>query len=87
MQRIAGTSAQQDFFDRWVRREARAKWSGDGIRAIREAEAPAPPGERLIPLETFPGYVACLCTHSAARVAPVRTFVLREQTTQIVSST
>lgn len=77
MQRIAGTGSRQEFFESWVRREARVKWNGAGISSIREGENDARHGERIVYLETFPDYAACLCTHSAARVAPVRTFVVQ----------
>ena len=76
MRRIAGTTSRQEFYESWVRREARVKWSGTGVSSIREDINGARYGERIVFLDTFPDYVACLCTHSAARVAPVRTFVL-----------
>lgn len=76
MQRIAGTASKQEFFESWVRREARTKWSGTGLGGIREAERPELRGERIVYLETFPDYVACLCTHSDARVRDVRTFTI-----------
>ena len=76
MQRIAGTTSRQEFFESWVRRESRRKWTGAGIGSLREDENPALRGERIIYLETFPDYVACLCTHSDARVADVRTFII-----------
>lgn len=76
MQRIAGTTSRQEFFESWVRRESRSKWTGAGIGSLREDENPALRGERIIYLETFPDYVACLCTHSDARVADVRTFII-----------
>ena len=74
MQRIAGTDSQQEFFERWVRREARSKWTGAGISSIREENNGVLLDERIVYLDTFPGYVACLCTHSDARVAHVKTF-------------
>ena len=76
MKRIAGTTSQQEFFERWVRREARSKWTGTGINSIREEENPERRGERVVFLDTFPDYVACLCTHSDARIADVRTFTI-----------
>ena len=74
MQRIAGTTTKQDFFESWVRRESRSKWNGAGLSSIREEESPAMRGERIVYLETFPNYAACVCTHSDAHVADVRTF-------------
>lgn len=76
MQRIAGTASKQEFFESWVRREARTKYSGAGLGGIREVERPELRGERIVYLETFPDYVACLCTHSDARVRDVRTFTI-----------
>ena len=76
MQRIAGTASQQEFFESWVRRESRSKWNGAGLSSIREEQNTVPRGERIVYLETFPDYVACLCTHSTARVADVRTFTI-----------
>lgn len=76
MQRIAGTSSRQEFFESWVRRESRIKWRGTGLSSIREEDNTVDRGERICFLDTFPDYVACLCTHSSARVAPIRTFVI-----------
>ena len=77
MQRIAGTASRQEFFESWVRRESRSKWNGAGISSIREEQNTVPRDERIIYLETFPDYVACLCTHSDAHVADVRTFMIK----------
>ena len=76
MQRIAGTTTQQAFFESWVRRESRSKWNGAGLGTVREQESPALRGERIIYLDTFPGYAACVCTHSNAKVARVRSFTV-----------
>lgn len=77
MRRIAGTTSRQEFFESWVRREARTKWNGAGLGSIREIERPELRGERIVYLETFPDYVACLCTHSDAHVSDVRTFTIK----------
>lgn len=77
MQRIAGTTSRQAFFESWVRRESRSKWSGTGISSIREEENNSRRDERIIYLDTFPEYVACLCTHSSAHVAEVKTFTIQ----------
>ena len=76
MERIAGTTSRQEFFERWVRRESRSKWSGAGISSIREEEYSALRGERVIFLDTFPEYTACICTHSDARVTELRKFTI-----------
>ena len=72
MARIAGTTSRQEFFESWVRRESRSKWNGAGLGSIREDESPAMRGERIHFIDTFPDYVACVCTHSDARLAKVR---------------
>lgn len=77
MERIAGTTSRKDFFESWVRRESRSKWNGAGLGSIREEESPAMRGERIVYLDTFPEYVACVCTHSDARIADVRTFTIK----------
>ncbi len=71
MQKIAGTSSREEFFKSWVRRESRSKWNGAGLGSIRENENPAMRGERILYVDTFPDYVACVCTHSNARLAKV----------------
>ena len=76
MQRIAGAATRQEFFESWVRRESRVKWSGTGLSSIREEENTLNRGERIYFFDTFPDYVACLCTHSGARVAPLRSFII-----------
>lgn len=70
MQRIAGTMNEQTFFARWVQRESRAKWSGEGLRRARGEDAPVS-GERLFCPDTFDGYVCCVCTHSDSALAPI----------------
>ncbi len=77
MERIAGTTSRQEFFESWVRRECRSKWNGAGLGSIREDESPAMLGERIVYLDTFPDYVACVCTHSDARIAKIRTFTIK----------
>lgn len=76
MQRLAGTTDARTFFESWTRRESRAKWSGTGIAAMREEASPTMTGERFAYVETFPGYVACVCTHSASPIAAPRCYTL-----------
>ncbi|MFQ9771306.1 MAG: hypothetical protein ACLRX4_07100 [Oscillospiraceae bacterium] len=45
----------------------------------REA-SPTMLGERFEYIETFPGYVACVCTHTDDTLAPVRRFTLGDIT-------
>lgn len=77
MQRIAGTDSEKEFFESWVRRESRGKWGGSGLAAIRAEQAPAMRGERFCFVDTFPGYVACVCTHSEAALRPVQCYTLK----------
>lgn len=56
--RVAGDAGEEAFFRLWVRREARAKRSGDGIGAMHRPEPPLEAGEFYHALETFPGCAA-----------------------------
>lgn len=78
MQRIAGAATQREFFESWTRRESRSKWGGTGLAAIRREASPTMFGERFEYVETFPGYVACVCTHSDDALDKVRRFTLSD---------
>lgn len=77
MQRLAGVVTEREFFESWTRRESRAKWSGTGLASMRAETAPTLAGERFERVETFAGYVACVCTHSADPLDEPRRFTLR----------
>ena len=64
MVRLAHVSTEEGFFQNWVRREARAKRSGNGVGTIMRSESPLQPGEYYYPLDTFPGYAAGVATRS-----------------------
>ena len=64
MVRLAHVSTEEAFFQNWVRREARAKRSGNGVGTIMRSESPLQPGEYYYPLDTFPGYAAGVATRS-----------------------
>ncbi|MCI9609383.1 MAG: 4'-phosphopantetheinyl transferase [Oscillibacter sp.] len=64
MVRLAHVSTEEAFFQSWVRREARAKRSGNGVGTIMRSESPLQPGEYYYPLDTFPGYAAGMATRS-----------------------
>ena len=64
MTRMARVSTAEAFFQSWVRREARAKRSGNGVGTIMRSESPLQPGEAYYELDTFPGYAAGLATRS-----------------------
>ena len=80
MQRLAGAVTEREFFESWTRRESRAKWSGAGLAAMKREASPTMLGERFEYIETFPGYVACVCTHTDDALAPVRRFTLGDIT-------
>lgn len=64
MARMARVNTEEAFFQSWVRREARAKRSGNGVGTIMRSESPLQPGEYYYPLDTFPGYAAGVATRS-----------------------
>lgn len=64
MVRLAHVTTEEAFFQSWVRREARAKRSGDGIGTVMRSESPLRPGEYYYELDTFPGYAAGVATRS-----------------------
>lgn len=67
MVRLAHVTTEQAFFESWVRREARAKRSGDGIGTMMRSETPLQYGEYYYRVETFPGYAAGVATRSKDR--------------------
>jgi len=77
MQRIAGTSSPEEFFQSWVRLESRGKWDGTGLAALQPECTGAIPDERFCFVDTFPGYAACVCTHAQDELAPVECITLK----------
>ena len=77
MQRIAGVSSTRAFFESWVRREARVKRLGTGIRTLNE-ELPLRNGEQFCFLETFEGYVAGVAAGTGAKIGQVHHYCLDE---------
>ena len=53
---------------------------GAGLAAMKREASPTVLGERFEYIETFPGYVACVCTHTDDALAPVRRFTLGDIT-------
>ena len=76
MVRLAHVTTEAAFFESWVRREARAKRSGDGIGTMMRSETPLQYGEFYYELETFPGYAAGAATRSTDRPGEVRRYTL-----------
>lgn len=76
MERLAGVRTEEAFFQSWVRREARAKRSGEGIGTMMRSETPLQYGELYYELETFPGYAAGVATRSKDPPAPIRRYSL-----------
>ena len=80
MQRLAGAVTERAFFESWTRRESRGKWGGAGLAAMREEDSPTMLGERFEYIDTFPGYVACICTHSDDPIEKIHRFKLNDIT-------
>jgi len=78
MRRLAAVATEEEFFQSWVRREARTKRSGTGISAMMRAEAPLQSGEHYYELDTFPGYAAGVATRSRDLPGKVRKYSLDE---------
>lgn len=78
MRRLADADTEQEFFQSWVRREARAKRSGAGISTMMRSESPLQYGEYYYEVETFAGYVAGVATRSKDAPAAVRKYSLDE---------
>ncbi len=76
MKRLADAVTEKEFYESWTRRESRGKWSGTGVAAMRTKDSPAVLGERFEYVETFPGYVACVCTHSDDPIGKVHRYTL-----------
>ena len=76
MRRLADVDTREDFFRSWVRREARAKRSGDGVGTMIREETPLRYGEVYYEIETFPGYAAGVASGSAEKSGTVRRLVL-----------
>lgn len=76
MRRLADVDTREDFFRSWVRREARAKRSGDGVGTMMRGETPLRYGEVYYEIETFPGYAAGVATGSGERSGTVQRLVL-----------
>ncbi len=78
MERICEAGTPEDFFESWVRREARSKRSGVGVSTMLRIEPPLDQGEYYYALHPFPGYAAGVSASSPDLPEPVKKFTLRE---------
>lgn len=78
MRRLAAVSSEKDFFQSWVRREARTKRSGNGIGTMMRSETPLQQGEFYYELETFPGFVAGVATRDRSPLGELKKYSLDE---------
>lgn len=78
MRRLAGAYTEEEFFQSWVRREARTKRSGNGVSTMMRSETPLQYGEYYYEIDTFPGYVAGVATRDKTPPGKVRKYSLDE---------
>lgn len=78
MQRLAGVATEREFFQNWVRREARSKRGGSGVGTMMRSESPLQYGEFYYELDTFPGYVAGVATRDKTPPGKLRKYSLDE---------
>lgn len=78
MHRLAGAATEREFFQSWVRREARVKRCGISVSTMMRSESPLQYGEYYHELETFHGYAAGVATRSKEAPSPVRKYSLDE---------
>ena len=78
MQRLAGVVTEKEFFQSWVRREARSKRGGSGVGTMMRSETPLQYGEFYYELDIFPGYVAGVATRDKTPLGKVRKYSLDE---------
>lgn len=78
LRRTEGAASETDFFQTWVRREARCKLRGVGIAAMLHGEPPLAPEEHYREVTLFPGYVAGAAVLGSAPVVSARVIPLEE---------
>ena len=78
MHRLTGAATEREFFQNWVRREARVKRCGISVSTMMRSESPLQYGEFYHEVETFPGYVAGVATRSREVPGAVRKYSLDE---------
>ena len=70
-----GSDSPEEFFQSWVRREARAKRTGTPVELGEESSLA--PGEQVLYPETFPGFAACV-SYQGTMPEKVRRYELEE---------
>lgn len=78
LRRTEGAALETEFFQIWVRREARCKLRGIGVGTMLHGEPPLAPEERYRELELFPGYVAGAALPGEDPALTVRVCTLEE---------
>lgn len=78
LRRTEGAASETEFFQSWVRREARCKLRGVGVGTMLHGEPPFAPEERYRELELFPGYVAGMAVLDPAPVVSARVVTVAE---------
>lgn len=78
LRRTEGAASETEFFQTWVRREARCKLRGDGIAAMLHSEPPFAPEEHYREVTLLPGYVAGAAVLGSAPVVSARVILLEE---------
>lgn len=78
LRRTEGAASEREFFQIWVRREARCKLRGVGVGTMLHGEPPFAPEERYRELELFPGYAAGAAVLDPEPVVSARVVPLEE---------
>lgn len=76
LRRLKIGSSAQDFFQNWVRLEARSKRDGQGIASIMRSEPPLQSGESYWEIDLFPGYAAGVASGDPLPPDSVRKYTL-----------
>lgn len=78
MNQVAGAATEMEFFQTWVRREARTKRSGAGVAPMLRKEPLMEPGEHYREAALFPGYSAGVSVCGDAPEIKVRVCSMEE---------
>lgn len=78
LRRTEGAASETEFFQTWVRREARCKLRGVGVGAMLHSEPPFAPEEHYREVTLFPGYVAGTAVFGSLSVVSARVVPLED---------